>query len=359
MIVFPENITIDVHDLATVLLRERQLTEPLFKNARLVEVIDGPNQPNIFPLEDYCPTWGELPEHRRTAFNVLHESEDFVELTDFKHPQCICPRDISEKELETIYWCAKLYNSGYLLANVLRNIISDLPLTTKLRIRTSQGYEMICGKTDCVFNETAVLPDKIRFIGDFIPSPSNTQFKVGVHIICQKFYALPWAFAVFGTRTDNATNECVVLDLVTPLLGGRGLGGEVFSMERMEDYHGKILDKCCKSSKSSEIDPYIFLGVSPEETIQLKRRVIERLERIISGNESFCAYCGKSNAHSVCTACKGPKYCGKICQKKAWKYHKVWCKVDANARKEVRIFRLDPDNLTLIFVHRCPLTEFV
>lgn len=43
-----------------------------------------------------------------------------------------------------------------------------------------------------------------------------------------------------------------------------------------------------------------------------------------SGNESY-AECGEEGARSMCGRCKKVKYCGKECQERHWKTHKVGC----------------------------------
>ncbi len=47
-----------------------------------------------------------------------------------------------------------------------------------------------------------------------------------------------------------------------------------------------------------------------------------------------CDQCGKANAKSQCSRCKKAYYCGKECQKLAWKDHKKTC----NKTPEVRGF---------------------
>jgi len=50
-------------------------------------------------------------------------------------------------------------------------------------------------------------------------------------------------------------------------------------------------------------------------------------------SSDLCAACGKEtkddgSALDVCTGCRDRRYCGKECQKKHWKFHKIICKWD-------------------------------
>lgn len=101
-------------------------------------------------------------------------------------------------------------------------------------------------------------------------------------------------------------------------------------MECWKEYHTKLL-----SQGALESGPFKFtsrIGFGPDyvqedlEVIPLSERVLTRLSKIMTEGETFCAYCGKEMAKSLCTVCRN---CEKKCQIKGWKYHKNWCKKDA------------------------------
>ena len=341
----PDDVVLDLHDLATILLRERQLSESRFRKARLRESSDG-SQPFIaFPMNNQSFTWYSFQQGYPKAGYVLYNDpeapDDLVELADFKHPDYTGALELTDKQLETIYWGAKHHDSGYLLAYVLQNVISALPESTKLRLRTSQGYEMMCRTADFAFNELTIAPNKIHYFANVtvhnIQGPRRAD--LSENFIGDEFNNLRWIYFVFGgqdvARTDVLTDGRVMLDLVTTMLGERGLGGEIFSMERMGDYHNRILVNCCKEEAKIIMSGRLVFNRAPpeqkQEAVELQKLVLSRLTNILTKKETFCAYCGRSGADSSCAKCKIARYCSKGCQTKAWKYHKVWCKIDSRS----------------------------
>jgi len=160
---------------------------------------------------------------------------------------------------------------------------------------------------------------------------------------------MPWVYLLFGdtdvASTDATKDGRVMLDLVSPLLGMRGLGGEPFSMERLIDYHEKVLPTGGEEVinhndwRSIEHNGFILSGrikndSKPEANAivqDLAERVLRRLSRITKGEETYCAYCGKHDPNVRCSKCKKAMYCGRACQASAWKFHRTWCDADARA----------------------------
>jgi hypothetical protein len=70
---------------------------------------------------------------------------------------------------------------------------------------------------------------------------------------------------------------------------------------------------------------------STDEVVTLSGRVLAKLTKIKSRENTFCAYCGKEMVNSLCTVCRKAHYCDRQCQEKAWKYHKAWCNVHARS----------------------------
>jgi len=149
---------------------------------------------------------------------------------------------------------------------------------------------------------------------------------------------LPWVYLIFGdedvAKEDLDEDGRVMLDLVAPMLGMRGLGGEIFAMERLEDYHSEVLPRGALEGEPVDLSGRIRTRgpEAGEAAEKWSTRVLSRLERITKGEERFCAYCGKDGPTSQCSRCGKARYCNPTCQSNAWKYHKTWCKVDAGIK---------------------------
>eukprot|EP00187_Rhodella_violacea_P010679 CAMPEP_0174893878 /NCGR_PEP_ID=MMETSP0167-20121228/8611_1 /TAXON_ID=38298 /ORGANISM="Rhodella maculata, Strain CCMP736" /LENGTH=170 /DNA_ID=CAMNT_0016132793 /DNA_START=360 /DNA_END=875 /DNA_ORIENTATION=+ len=81
------------------------------------------------------------------------------------------------------------------------------------------------------------------------------------------------------------------------------------------------------------------LGVLLAEAYVVARAEVRRLaaER---GEGEACSSCGRRGiVLSVCSRCKAAKYCGKDCQKQAWKEHKRLCTELANEFEGIQLAR--------------------
>ena len=218
-------------------------------------------------------------------------------------------------------------------------VLDALPTTTKLHIRTSQGHFLaVPAASSFSIVELPILALTNTYICNMTPlersdSVGRTRFSLAQHVTGGSG-SFPWVYMLFQAVGDGVANteQPVVLDLVSPMLCFRGLGGEIFSMECLEEYHTKLLSQGALEGKPFKHSERIRFDPSdvPEdsEAAQLSERVLTRLTKIKQG-ETFCKYCGKEMAKSLCTVCKKARYCDKKCQTKGWKYHKTWCKVDA------------------------------
>jgi len=232
----------------------------------------------------------------------------------------------------------KGFDSGYVLAHALQVVLDVLPESTTLRIRTSQGYTIECKPSEFKVVELHVLPKSTTYINVMSQQPAPgislklRQFSTGES---PKF--VPWVYLLFGGSSiggdGSGTDGCVALDLVSPMLGVRGLAGEVFAMEQVGTYHDKVLSTGADQSDdfmvSSRINPSDSIDKSETEPREVAVRVLARLRAIARGERFYCSNCGKEVEKAPqCAKCRKVKYCGAVCQKKAWKYHKVWCGVD-------------------------------
>jgi hypothetical protein len=148
---------------------------------------------------------------------------------------------------------------------------------------------------------------------------------------------LPWVYLLFGgpsvARREPHLDGRVAVDMISPLIGLRGLGGEVFILERLADIRDKLLTNPWQPEElvlSGRIFPSPPRIQQYNESKDLADRVSRRFEAIQSGKELFCGYCGKTAPSAQCGGCRKAKYCNTQCQSMGWKYHKRWCKEDTD-----------------------------
>ena len=336
--------TVDLHDLATILLRERLLSEPRFKHSHLREINDG-SAPRTILAHTPLPVLDDLPENTpHLAFFLV---ENASEIPRIREPPEVTRTGgnyvPSEMELEMYFWGIRHHNSGYTLVHAMQLVLDGLPTTTKLRIRTSQGHFLTVPASSFSIVEVPITALTNTYICNMKPqenpdSDGHTRLSLTQHVTGGNG-SFPWVYILFGgDGVANAEQQSsrVVLDLVSPMLCFRGLGGEIFSMECMEEYHTKLLSQGALEGRPFKHSNRIMFrpsDVQPEEdseVVPLSDRVLTRLSKIMEG-ETFCAYCGKEMAKSLCTVCRKVRYCDKKCQTKGWKYHKTWCKIDARS----------------------------
>lgn len=353
---FQGQFTFDLHDLAAIILRERQLSDERFNRARLFEICEGETATACLPVPAQS-TWLSIKEPNKTAYCLGIQAFDArdppLERSEFFDPVMRMPpgrAPLTEKEKEMVYWRIRHHDSGYILCEALRHVLDALPKDrTKLRIRTSQGHAITSSPTAFHVAEVALLPKHctLTCITQLRPDLGVDKISVEQHIFGGDLQPMPWVYLVFGdtsvANTDTTKDGRIMLDLVSPLVGMRGLGGELFSMERLIDFHGRVLPTGGEEiinhndPRSAANDGFILSGriqnFAKPEVIpivqELAERVLRRLSRIAHGEEAYCSYCGKKDAMVWCSRCKNPRYCGSACQTSAWKYHKKWCSTDA------------------------------
>ena len=337
--------TVDLHDLATILLRERLLSEPRFKHSHLREINDGSVPRTLLP-DVSLPVLDDLPKNvPHLAFFLIENDSEIPKIPESTGVTRTGGNyDVSELELEMYFWAIRHHNSGYALVHAMQLVLDALPTTTKLRIRTSRGHVLTVPVSSFSIVELPIMALTNTYICNMKPrekpdsgseSDGHTSFILAQHTTGGSG-SFPWVYMLFkGDANAEQQGLQVVLDLVSPMLFFRGLGGEIFSMERMEEYHTKLLSQGALEGRPFN-DSYRIAFRPNEvqednEAVQLSKRVLTRLSKITEG-ETFCAYCGKEMAKSLCTVCRKTMYCDKKCQTKGWKYHKTWCKVDAGLK---------------------------
>jgi len=339
---------VDLHDLVTILLRERLLTESRFKYARLAEVNDGSTPRTFIPQYIPLPVYDNLPSNPPRINYFLND--DTTQRTDtptepstFPHPDLArsSPAPIPYPDLELLFWRIRHYDAGYILAAALQQVLDALPSSTSLLIRTSRGYTLRTSPTDFTIAEAPLKPSNATYVCKITQSPGvrPAQIRMTQYITGTDGKDLPWVYLLFGgpsvARREPNRDGRVAVDLISPLIGLRGLGGEVFILERLADIRDKLLtnpwqpEELVLSGRIVASPPRIQ---QYNESKDLAERVSKRFEAIQSGEELFCAYCGKTAPAAQCGGCRKSKYCNTQCQSMGWKYHKRWCKEDTDER---------------------------
>lgn len=342
---FAENLTLDLHDLAAILLRERILSEPCFKHSQLYEICNGNKKASCLRRGAQA-LWTSLPGPKVGYFlkqpTEVGDDEPPAEPQTFLHKDFKSKDNLSERDLETIFWRVKHHDSGFVLAHALQLVLDALPASTMLRVRTSQGHSIECKARSNAVAEMTVLPTETSYICNIRMCPDLGPYKADIdeHYTGDGSGSLPWLYLIFGEESDATgdfvTDKRVALDLVAPMLGMRGLGDEVFIMERIGSYHQDVLPQAARDAGDYVISGRIFMAdmEKASASVEISRCVLGRLELIVRGEATFCAYCGRDGVKPRCSGCLGKtKYCDISCQKRAWKYHKAWCKADIASKQ--------------------------
>ena len=341
--------TVDLHDLATILLRERLLSEPRFKHSHLKEINDGSAPRTLLP-HTLLPVLDDLPKNiPHLAFFLVENPNEIPGIPE----RTAVTRTggnyyVTDLELEMYFWSIRHHDSGYTLAHAMQLVLDALPSTMKLCIRTSRGHFLTLPVSSFSIVEVPVRALTNTYICNMKPrerpeSDNNDDGHKSVNLAQHTTGGtgfFPWVYMLFqgdgvGIAEQQQQRLQVVLDLVSPMLFFRGLGGEIFSMERVKEYHAELLPQGALEGRDIKHSERIMFPPNEarenSEAAQLSERVLARFLKIMEG-EAFCAYCGKEMAKSVCTGCRKTRYCDKKCQKRGWKYHKTWCKIDAQLK---------------------------
>ncbi|KAI1797702.1 hypothetical protein LXA43DRAFT_1088781 [Ganoderma leucocontextum] len=334
----PADFILDVHDLAAIILDTHARTESLFPKAQLVEVNRGITSPTTLPSHVFPPEWHTTANgQKRLAYILKKDSHatERVSIDTFASPEGVktpAGRELTRRDIEDVYWRCKTFNNGYALAYVAQHVFDRLPPTAKLRARTSAKHEVVCKPSDVTVGELVIVPKEACLMLEYEPLPNLGPDCVGKreHLSGFDRPGMPWVYLLIGEPKAEtlADDPRVVLDLVTAQIGGRGEGGEVYSLERGVDYHSKVLPKVAHKLQPYKLSGKLQLSEGPDSlrahADALVELVLERLGKLASGQDNFCSYCGKDGVELRCSKCKTAYFCTP-CHLLGWKYHKVWC----------------------------------
>lgn len=332
----PDGFVLDVHDIAAIILHEHARTETLFPNTQLMEINRGTTPFATLPSHVFAADWHISPttDQKRIAYIVKKDSHAFERTTvdtfassgGVETPN---GHELTRRELEDAFWRCKTFDNGYVLAYTTQRVFDSLPATAKLRARTSTKHEVVCKPSDVTVAEIDIVAKEACLVVDYEPRPDLGESKVNMSQHLSGFGgSMPWVFLLLGEAEseDMVVDPRVVFDLATSQIGGRGGGGELFSLERAFDYHEKVLPKY-----ATQLEKYVLSGKIRLSRDRLRARgdtlvelVMKRVTKIASGGDGFCRYCGRDEVTSQCSKCKTAKFCS-ACHVLGWKYHKVWC----------------------------------
>lgn len=338
---FPDNLVLDLHDLAGILLHERALTEPRFKYAQLLEVRRGSELAESLPPATQ-EIWTNIPGPDKVAYflgSPANQLSNPITPETFLSPayKASASGALSAQELEMIYWRVKHHDSGYKMAHAMQLVLDSLPESTKVQIRTAKGCSAVFDASSFFIGGNALVVPKTSMYVCNMTAQRGSTTRVGISQYILDSDPIPYIYLSFGDPLLAAGRrgtdpDVFVLDLVSAMLGVRGHGGEVFILEKADAHHQKLWSACTAIEPESS-----FLRIqtadenNKKEPEELAMRVLGRLQAICAGEGDFCRYCGKAKDAqqlSQCAGCKKARYCNKDCQKAAWKYHKAWCRED-------------------------------
>lgn len=333
----PDDLVLDVHDLATILMCEKIQTERLFRNAQLLEIHHGSELAKCLP-EEFQTKWKSYAGTQKLGYFLKtptdHPSAPVEPSSDtFLHPD-YKPEvygTLSAHEREMIFWRIR-HHDNLILPHAMILVLESLPRSTKLRLRTAKALDVTC-RVESFFAllDPDIVPKVPIYANNLVETPAgNIAYSVAV----LEEESIGHAHLCFGDtpRRGEQGGPIIALDLAAPLLGLRGDGGEIFVMDKKDAYLKKFRTACASASGKLILMNRIPDVNDMRERNELAMRVLGRLQAICRSEEEYCRYCGKGKTAeemSRCSGCKKAKYCGEQCQRMAWKYHRVWCKTDA------------------------------
>lgn len=318
----PAGPFLDVHDLATWILHAHATVAGApFATSTIAEV-----SKNGAPLKSLCQApeeWTNATGPPRRVAYVLGGAphgtpETTIDTFVSSRDGVFTPNDhaLSRRELEDIFWRCKDFNQGSQLAYVAQCVFDTLTQTgVWLRARTSTGYQLAFNPTEIRVGTAMVTPREGCVIIDRVAGQVHSSGLDG---------PVPWPYLVLGSDAD--IDRRVVLDLAIPHIGGRGLGGEIFALERHDDYMTRVLPLYAQVYSVKDLTMGMVPFSADEYTkTRAKFLTVAIMDRITASvrTEDFCRHCGEPGVIPHCTYCPA-NFC-EPCYELGWKYHQRWC----------------------------------
>ena len=336
---FPADFSLDIHDLAPIILDCHARLEDTFSKVQLTEILADSASLQTLPSHVLPPEWldakAHSPNQKRLTYILRQDSSrtEPVTIDNFAHPDGIKLSqglELNRRTLENAFWRCKTFNTGWLIAYVAQTVVRSLPRTARLRARTASGYEMTCSPSEVMPMEMEVLPHQACCMAIYEPCLDIEPAKVDMtHHFSGFLQPMPWIYLCFGrdTSTDPEHSTRVAMDLTVQQIGGRGSAHELFALERISEYHEKVLPRYAQEYGELILSDTVALSLPAicKQGDDVVRMVLKRLAKVVNGDVNFCKYCGRDGVAKRCSTCKEARFCEE-CHVLGWKYHKVWCK---------------------------------
>jgi hypothetical protein len=316
---------LDLVDIAVLLNYERATTEELFRNMKLREIAfpgeslrSASFDTKALPRDwrDNARTWIALEE-------VSTQEDRQLPGAMLKQPNKYVPSTLTEKQLETIFYRTRAFDSCRKVIELLQELFALFPANTRLRIRHAPndkepGTSYITSvRSRRVFRDVLLEPK-------FSTVLASPQWE-SILFACTGAEMRHCYMAFYAPDSEEIAS---ILDLSSMQFGevGRGPGKEgkmLFVLEEKTDYEER-LKRIAGSADLARRESYahvIFDQKFPGGNIV--RTVKERWEK--RDTEKWCGYCGAPEPKSKCGGCGDVWFCNKKHQKMMWSFHKGYC----------------------------------
>lgn len=323
---FPESTTVDLHDLAVILMYERMRHESKFSHFRLKLYHEGPladlSPDDPLPLEE----WDDPPhkgrprklyslirdDTRRDGDIVMKDGSSGVTPHSFLSTESLqlppgMTTPLTYKQRELMYWRCKNYDSGYALTYAMQTVLDTLPDSTKLSVRTKNKRQNITITPPNKFGimELEIRAHELAQIDRLTKLPGTTRAAIQTNVTGADGGFMPWVYIFLGepTSADPDNDTRVALDLACTMLGARGPSGEVFALARGKEYLENTLASVADDmgGELKYSGRLAFTREDQAEVLFLAKSVLDRIRRIVTADEPFCAHCGSPASVSRCS----------------------------------------------------------
>ncbi|KAJ6531685.1 hypothetical protein DFH09DRAFT_1183063 [Mycena vulgaris] len=312
---------LDLYSIALLLNYERATTEPRFRHVKLCDIATASSGFANETIQDVVPEWmshtapkaGFIFEKELPEFSMAPDEPDLPS-NMLASPIPANLRNLTAKELETIFWQARGHNGCYKSVSLLQHFFDLYPLDAP-RVRTSAGTDHLTSVSSRVILEMELVKPTLLTVahvkngGTYMTGWGDTM----MHVVM--------AFAKDG-------KIATVLDLASMQFGdaGRGLGGRsTFALESMEDFYDRA-DIIARGAVIANTKMCARIDPSPDDVWlkQIAKRVKARWEQ--RDQKAWCGHCGApGDALQRCSLCHKDSYCDAAHQTAAWPFHKRFC----------------------------------
>ncbi|PPQ79602.1 hypothetical protein CVT25_003482 [Psilocybe cyanescens] len=286
---------LDLHDVALLLNYERASTEPRFRHAKLRELATTSNFQTVRLL---TPDWTEATVPRTgmvfdkpkklPGAGSKEDAEPDLPSNMLPDPISASLRDLTPKQLETLYWQARNHDGCYRTVTLFQHFIDLFPNpdNVPIRVRTvdnnaPKAYTTPAGTR--IILEMKLMEPRSMTLACVLPD-NQTYISGGQDVIDHAVLA----FSETGQNIES------ILDLASLQFGdvGRGCKGRgLFVLEPVNDYVAR-LDRYARDNNFEDGRHSLRINDAPDSAWlrQVAKRVKERWDN--RKTEHWCGHCG-------------------------------------------------------------------